>query len=234
MGKMRCLMLILAVAAVAAGAAALPEKEPLAVFQLPPETAPGADTEPDCPVELPMVLRGTGLIVQLLTSYEGPFLEREDGEPVTGAAALMICNPGKDGVEAAEVALTQGGDTLVFYFSWLPPESRILVLEKNGRPYSREPISDCRCLFLRRGPVEVCPGVALTVSGGALTLENRTGGRLNRVTVRYKPYDEEGGFFLGGAARWAETGPLEAGETVTLRPWGFVPGYCRIAAVEAE
>ena len=111
-----------------------------------PETTVPVTSESKETVEFPYVLRGTGLIAEHLAQYEGEFLENDSREPVSGVAALMVYNPGSHGVYQVTVQLLQGDAVLTFEIACLPPHSRVLVLERDARPYSRADVTACECL----------------------------------------------------------------------------------------
>lgn len=207
----------------------MPEDRVLDVFsptEIPAEpemTAPKA-------LEFPIVVTDTGLIVQNMAQYEGPFLEAEDQEPVARVAALMIYNPGSKMITSAELVLTQGGRTLRFFFTCLPPQSRVLVLEKNRQLYSSEPVRSCQCLsFTEEMPQSSSIQVTDSENGLAIVNfydEDKT------VTLYYKQYITDGNFYLGGVTGQTRVEHLAAGENREILAAGYAPGYCRIVAVK--
>ena len=77
-------------------------------------------------------------------------LENDSREPVSGVAALMVYNPGSHGVYQVTVQLLLGDAVLTFEIACLPPHSRVLVLEKDAKPYSRQSVQSCLCLSFSR------------------------------------------------------------------------------------
>lgn len=204
-------------------------------FSEPTVTAAAMMTQPTETVEFPLVLRDTELIVEHLGQYEGPYLEAEDEEPVSGVAALMIYNPGNRYIRSATVLLTQGAKSLVFELSYLPPRSRILVLEKNRESYSGQDVTECRCTALSRESFSKLEDrITVTEEAGQLRVGNLTTGPLTGVTLYYKQYAPEGDFFLGGITCRYEIENLAAGEETTVTPYRYTRGYSRLVAVTAD
>jgi hypothetical protein len=176
------------------------------------------------------VVTGTELIVQNMAQYEGPFLEAEDQEPVAQVAALMIYNPGSKMIASAELVLTQGERNLRFFFTCLPPQSRVLVLEKNRQQYSSEPVHSCQCLsFTEETPQS--SSMQITDSENGLSVVNLYD-EDKTVTVYYKQYISDGDFYLGGVTGQTRVEHLAAGENREILAAGYAPGYCRIVAVK--
>ena len=197
-----------------------------------PETTVPVTSESKETVEFPYVLRGTGLIAEHLAQYEGEFLENDSRKPVSGVAALMVYNPGSHGVYQVTVQLLQGEAVLTFEIACLPPHSRVLVLEKDAKPYSRQSVQSCLCLSFSRENFGVQgEKVSLREENGSLILKNISGKTLPAVVVIYKQYAPQGKFYLGGAVDRCEIGVLEPEESVAVMPYGYAPGYSHVLAI---
>lgn len=206
-----------------------PEDRVINVFS-PVETSVESESTIPKVLEFPVVVSGTELIVQNMAQYEGPFLEAEDQEPVARVAALMIYNPGSKMISSAELVLTQGGRTLRFFFTCLPPQSRVLVLEKNRQLYSSEPVRSCLCVsFTEETPQP--SSIQVTDSENGLAIVNFYN-EDKTVTLYYKQYITEGDFYLGGVTGQTLVEHLAAGESREISAAGYAPGYCRIVAVK--
>lgn len=211
------------------------ENENLPVFSEPSATAAVLATMQQTAVEFPCVLRDTGLIVQHLAQYEGPFLEADTQEQVAGVAALMVYNPGRQSVASAELVLTQGTDTLSFHITFLLPGSKILVLEKNGHPYSKEPVTDCCCLSISTDGFGIAQDkISVMEEKGQLVVKNVTDKDFSAVMLYYKQYAAEGEFFLGGRTCKQEIKALRAGESKAITPYYYAAGHSRVVAVVCE
>lgn len=234
MGKYRYLLYLLVACGVIWGMKREAPREftPPAMTEIP--TTAAATEAPA--VEFPYVLRDTGLIAEGLAGYEGPFPEdgsSEEGAPVADAAALMVMNPGKEGVLSALVTITQGEETLRFYLTYLPPGGRVLVVEKDGKRFSRERVTDCRCLLLDRSFGESAPDIPVTETETGLRVENRTEQTVT-VTVYYKSYYAPDRFYLGGQTRSVTLKELRPGETREFLPPHYAPGSSRVVWTRQE
>lgn len=227
MGKYRflfCLLLVLGVF-LSTG-----RKEPANVAKptQPVETAASAPTERK-KAAFPFVLRDTGLIAERLVSYEGPF--PADDEPVADTAALMVYNPGKEAVLSALISVARGEDILYFFLTDLPPGSRVLVVEKDKKPFPREEVVDCDCLLLERGKLERSQYVTVSETEQGLRVENRSK-EPRAVMIRYKSYYAPDRFYLGGITRSVVLEPLAPGETREILPPHYAPGYSKVVSVK--
>ncbi len=210
------------------------KQENLPVFSPPVQTQTTEKPEDEGTLEFPFVIRGTELIAQCFVQYEGPFLEDEVQEPVTAVAALMVYNPGSHYIKNAQISMQQGGNPLLFEITMLPPGSRVLVLEKNGSPYSSEQVDQCQCLFVDTVLLDAEQGIVITEGTAGLLVDNQTGQPVTNITIYYKQYNDEDGFYLGGYTETKSIGSLAEGEAREVKLYRYVSGYSRVVAVTAE
>lgn len=175
-----------------------------------------------------------GLVAEALTAYNGPFWEDGTGAEVSGVAALMLCNTGSRMIEFAAVTVEQGGRTLHFFVYDLPPGSRCLVAEWLRQSFSEEGIRVCQAGILRWSYQELSrEEVDYLGTDEKLTVVNRTA-RPQNITVRYKRYDKEGDYFLGGMAFSAHFFRIEPQKPKTLTPEYYHAGKARVVSVTVE
>lgn len=208
--------------------------ENLPVFSEPDSTIRESLPEPLGEWEFPYVLRNTGLIAEYLAQYEGPFLEDDVQEPVSGVAALMVYNPGNQYVESVQIALHCGQRELRFSLSHLPPRSRVLVLENSGQPFTEESVTDCSWDAIQYLQQEDRDEICVTEEAGKLVTANRSSGEYASVTLYYKQYSSDGDFFVGGRTYSYSIEMLHAGEERAVVPYRYVTGYSRIVAIICE
>ena len=186
-------------------------------------------------LEFPYVVRGTELIVQKFTQYEGPFPLDGSGEPLAHVAALMIYNPGKDMIADAQILVHQGQETLRFSFTYLPSASRILVLENTGKAYENMPIVSCSCSYITKGNWNLREEtLEIWEDRGHLRVENTSGEALSAVTLYYKQYIADGDFYLGGETWDCTVKDLVPGESREVLPKLYAPGYTKIVSASAR
>lgn len=207
----------------------------LPVFSQPEQTVPVLATESQQDVEFPCVLRTTGLILQNLARYDGLFPEGEEEREVVDAAALMVYNPGNQWIRSVKILLTQSGQDYLFEISWLPPNSRVLVVEKNAQRFPAAPVEHCRCLSLSLSDEPPCTDeIRIAEVQSGLQVENLTGREISRLVLYYKQYISDGDFYLGGYTCQKELTALAAGECREVAAYRYVPGYSRVVAVQDE
>lgn len=217
---------------------ALPGEEQQAEAQAPVFSQPELTSQTSEPgtesVELPCVLGNAGVIVQQLAQYEGSFLENGGEEPVAGTAALVVYNPGKEGIHSARIRLEQGGKTLYFSFTFLPPGSKVLVLEENQAFWSPEPITACECISIAKGEVPSDERLLVEEADGMLAVQNITEDTISSAAIFYKSYDAGSELYVGGRTQVVRLEALEPGEVRKILPYGYAPGYSRVCWIITE
>lgn len=182
-------------------------------------------------LEFPFVVRGTGLIIQNLVNYEGVLIESDSDEPAGEVTALMVYNSSDKMILSAQLQLQQQERELRFSISWLPPHSKLLVLEQQGQAYENTPVNRCDCIDLETRELVVTDIEVLEQPAG-LIVKNLGEMTVRQVLIHYKQYIPQGDFYLGGITKTAELLNLQAGEIRDLLPPGYAPGYSRVVAVE--
>lgn len=207
-------------------------EEPAREVPQPEETVKGTPVTPteQRTVEFPYVIRDAELIAEKLTEYEGSLPGVDN--PVD-AAALMIFNPGKTWVASAVVTLVRGDDVLHFFLTNLPPASRVLVVEKDGKPFAGEPVTACGCLMMERAVYSDADGVVLEEAEGQVLITNGAEEAIS-VRIHYQSYYAPAGFYLGGVDRWMLLENLQPGEERKFLPPFYAPGYTKVIWIEKE
>lgn len=185
---------------------------------------------------LPVRVPGTGLEIQALVQYEGPYWEDGTGDHVHNVAALMLYNPTQTDIVSAEVVLMRQEQAYTFTFSCLPAGERLLVPEKNRQPYFRGEVTGCRCTELITGALTPeDPTVTLRQSGmSGIVLENQTRRELETVRLYYKLYLSEEQMYVGGTTYEITAQDLPAGGRQEVTPDKFVWGYSAVVSIWTE
>ena len=174
------------------------------------------------------------LVVEELIAYSGAFWEDGSGKTVSNVAALMVANTGSRMMEFGVITLEQGGRLLHFFVYDLPPGSRCLVAERLRHPYSEKAVRACDVGILQWGYPEMSrEEVNYVGTDERLTVVNRTA-RPRDILVRYKRYDPEGDYFLGGMAFSAHFFAAEPQIPKTLTPEHYHAGQARVVSVTTE
>ena len=187
----------------------------------------------DPAVSFPCAL-GEDLVAEALVSYDGAFWEDGSGEEVSGVAALMVANTGARMIEFGAITVEQGERQLHFFIYDLPPGTRCLVAERLRGTFSREQARGCRLERIRWSYQELSRSQADYVgTDERLTVVNRTSNTRD-VLVRYKRYDQEGEYFVGGMAFSAHFFGAEPQIPKMQTPEHYHAGKARVVSVSIE
>lgn len=191
-----------------------------------------ASSEPVVPeklISLPYAIKGTQLVVQGVTGYEGAYMEDGSNEEVVDVAALILKNNGAM-VREAEITIYAADQQFTFYATMIPAHSELLVLEKDKKIWqthrvvsvegwaSDEPTTDVSLRIIEEGL-------------GTLKLTNTTNEMLDQLTVYHKGWSEETGMYLGGITYETLVDRIAPGETLYLCPRFYASGSSRVIKI---
>ena len=134
-------------------------------------------------------------------------------------------------LEDVEVTLVTDGNDLVFSGTYLPAGERTMILAQKKATYTNQKIRKAEVRF---DVVETPPVQDIAVAeweGTGLRLVNTGSDTVSDITVLYKTYYKEMGFYLGGLTNQAYAGSLEAGEDTILPLSNYASGYSRVLLV---
>ena len=187
------------------------------------------------PLAFPLELESSSLVIEEMLRYQGAFWEDGSGRQVEDAAGLMLYNPTDRLIEFAAFALEENGKTLYFFVHHLPPESRCLVLEKNGQTCDPEQVTKCRELSIRWSHQELSrEQIDYVGLGPIMTIVNRDPRELSHVVVRYKRYVPGGDYYLGGTVFTVHLFGLRTEERRTIQPEYYETTDARIVGIEIK
>lgn len=188
------------------------------------------------PAGFPYKLEYTSLVAQKLIAYEGVYLEDGSEEAVTDVAALILENTGTIGVEYVQIVLQQNGRELSFDGTYIPPKSRVLLLEENKQPYSPAPVTACRCRTVIPGVFDRAERtVSIREIGlGTLEVTNLSEQDLEGIHIFYKHHEGENDLYVGGITYSTVIPDLAPGETRSVTPYRYASGYAQVVAVVPE
>lgn len=202
------------------------------------QTEPTQPSRTDGPEEgqggvLPYAFRYTPLVARRLAAYDGPSVEDGADRYLEGAAALVLENTGNTGIEFVQIVLTQQGQKLVFDATYIPPQGTVLIVEKNGTPYSGEAVEAGHCRTLVPGTFDWEKERVRVEERdlGSLAVTNLTDQPISCTRVFYKQHDGEEDVYIGGITYSAVLTDLMPGETRVITPYRYACGYCGIVAV---
>lgn len=184
----------------------------------------------------PFALEYTSLVAQKLIAYEGTYLEDGSEEAVTNVAALILENTGTIGIEYAQIILVQNGRELSFDATYIPPKSKIMLLEEFKQPYSDADVTACRCRTVIPGVFDRAQRTVSIQETGMCTLEvtNLTDETLSGIRIFYKHHEGANDLYVGGITYSTVIPALEPGETRSVTPYRYASGYAQVVAVVPE
>ena len=189
-----------------------------------------ASTHPDSILQFPCMVEGTELRALQLASYEGIFLEDTSDREVVNTAALVLENSGSF-LKTGAVVLEIEDARLVFELFDLPPEGRVLVLEKDGNPFVTGELTGCYGWELEWYPEDMGHITAEDAGGMCLAVTNQTDSVIPVARVCYRMQDPGSGMFLGGISRSIEIRDLWPGERRVITPPYYASGSSKILYV---
>jgi len=204
-----------------------PATPPIFSHTVPPEIT----QTPAKSLEFPVVLGNAGLIVTDIVSFEGILPGEKEEIYEVDVAALLVYNPRNTGIVSATITLTRGKEIFCFDLEYLPGGSKALVLERNAKYIGEGTFDRCECSCFERDDFGTnISALQITEQNGYLTAQNLSDAPLQGVTVYYKQYTPDDGFYVGKAMS-VRFGPLLPGESQTRHAYGLTEDYSRIAAV---
>lgn len=180
---------------------------------------------------LPLEVEDTPMIAVELVAYDGPFWEDGSGEKVAGVCALVIENTGGTMICQGEVALQTRDSVLEFSFSWLPPDAKILVPERNRASAGVYMLSGCSGWCMTMYPENTGAVTVYEQGMGQLAFVNHSTQIIERVEAVFKSWDPEAQMYIGGSACTVYVDRLLPGEERPTLPWRYVSGYSKVVCV---
>lgn len=184
----------------------------------------------------PFSISGTPLIAENIVKYDGTFLEDDSGRELREAAAIMLCNTGKSGIQQAEVEIFQGERRLVFHVTQIPPQASVLVLEMSGQCFAGEELTGCSGWAQEGQSGWDTERYIRTedVAMGSVEITNITDSALRNICIYYKTVYAEGAFYLGGITYSVKIDYLSPGQTTRISPEHYACGSSSILRIEFE
>lgn len=177
---------------------------------------------------------GNDIWIEMVTGYEGLYPEDESMEPVADAAAILLYNGGDKMLKDLEITLVTDGGDLVFSGTYLPAGERTMILAQEKAVYTKQKVFKAEAKF---EVLETPPAQAIAFAdweGKGLRLVNTGLDTVRDITVFYKTYYKELGFYFGGLTYQAYAGSLDAGEETILPLPNYASGYSRVLLVVSE
>lgn len=182
----------------------------------------GCGKEPAEPVEsadLAAFEAETGLRIDGIASYSGPYFEDGSDEPVENVAQLTLTNTGDKDYQLVYLHLTDSeGNEYSFKLTSLMHGGSMIALEENRAAYAEgaviASVTAENEVYFAEGTGMHPEAAALLVDGNSVTVWNQSGAELTNFRAYYKNYD--GDVARGGITYTLSVPQLPAGEKATV------------------
>lgn len=191
------------------------------------------ETEPPA-LKFPYSIPGTDLVITMINSYNGIFLEDGTDAEVSGISVIVVENRGKTPVEYANITLDQSGRELQFKATAIPAGASIVVQEVSAESYSSADYLSCIADVALLESFEMSSSLVKVEEGedGSLTVTNLGDETIPCVRIFYKfCMDKEGKIYVGGITYNAKITDLQPGVPQVVAPSHYAAGASEIMMV---
>ena len=187
-------------------------------------------------IHLPASVPGTAMIAQRVSAYDGPFLEDGSDREVFEIASLLVYNSGSKELLTARITLQYPEGEYIFVGDNIPPNSWILLLEQEEKPYRRDdPIACTGRQTVRLDEGESAPSILVEDTAFGMRVCNQGGETLRNICISYKGWLSSPeiylGVYLGGITYCTVIPQLEPGQCISLQPDHYAPGYSKVVSI---
>ena len=183
-------------------------------------------------ITLPVGVPGTALVAQRLSAYDGPFLEDSSDWEVFGIAALLVYNGGSKELQSARIELTFPDGVYTFAGDHIPPDSWVMLLEQNRKPYRQDsPIACAGSQTVSMENCEMIPQIQIEDTTYGMVVWNSGNEIIKDVCIYYKGWLSSPEIYLGGITYCTVIPKLQPGQRVQLQPYHYAPGYSKVVAI---
>lgn len=184
-------------------------------------------------VSFPYNISCTSLVVENISSYDGPFYEDGSGREVLNTAAILLRNTGKEMVPYAHIILRTESTSYIFDGYMIPPGAAVLIPEKYALPFIyQEQIISCfgwSTILPQSDAYEID---IEEVGAGELRITNLSGSEISNLTLYHRTYLWENDLYIGGTVFVSRIDRIAIGETVDFTPQNYASGYSKVVYYE--
>ena len=193
--------------------------------------APAMILEPE-EIQFPYAIPNTGLIIQSMTGYDGPFLEDGTDREVVNTAALSVHNTSDVLLESVKINLNWAGGIYTFSGSYLPANGTAVLLEQNAQQCQFIQFTHCAATQTTAQFPPIDNDITVTEQAmGTVILTNTTEDTICGVTIYYKTWLYTENMYIGGITYAMDIADLQPGQTVCLYPEHYAVGYSKVTCI---
>ena len=183
----------------------------------------------------PYKVQDFDIILEKISAYEGPFLEDGTDDEVVDIAALHIYNGSDKLLSNVFVELFWQSGSYIFEGKNIPPNSTVLLLEKNRSVYAENTYIHCLSWCKISGGFNIQDYISVSEIGlGTITVTNLTNNAFYNVNLYHKIWLTPPDIYVGGITYHTIISRLLPNETITLKPYHYAAGYSKIVFVTVD
>ncbi len=193
-----------------------------------PETQPEA-TEPQ-PIILP-----DDLVIHHISGYAGIYMEDGSDEVVSDVMMIVLENTSDDDLQLARISIAYPEYTAEFEVTNIPSGEKVVALEKNRRPATREEYLSVQVknvVFYSKAMVLQENRIRITGSNGSLEVENISGEDITGDIFIYYKNSAPDLLYGGITYRVSVKGGLAAGEKTNIIAGHYTVNGSRLLLVD--
>lgn len=185
------------------------------------------DRLPALDICLPYTLSDSGVVLEAMCLYDGPFQEDGSHDEVFSVGALILKNTSNQIIRSIEVKLGRGAETYIFRGEMIPPQSRVLIPERNRQTVLYTNFEQCAySLNIASDPLDTVR--IMTEEPDRIFLTNEADKKVLQVIMYHKTYLPEEDLYIGGWAYITYIPVIYSGQTLEIRPEYYITSNSRI------
>lgn len=185
------------------------------------------DSLPVLDICLPYMLSDSGVVLEAMCLYDGPFQEDGSHDEVFSVGSLILKNISDQTIRSIEIKLSRGAEEYVFIGKMIPPQSRVLIPERNRQTVLYNNFEQCAYAFtISSDPLDSI--LIMIEEPDRIFLKNEAGKKILRVTMYHKTYLPEEDLYIGGAVYETKIPVIYPGQIIELRPEYYITSNSRI------
>lgn len=184
-----------------------------------------------CYLTLPVHIGQSGVVLESLQKYDGPYFEDGTNGYVQGIASAVFINAGSKCLESAFIEVCLEGDSYIFEVTMLPPGMRVLVLERDKSVFLYGSVTSCT---ISDRYIESVADEQLFVENlqdGSCRLKNVSCFEISELSVFHKRWSEETEMYLGGISYKTYIMNFQSGDELVIKSGHTFPGNSKIVCI---
>ncbi len=183
-------------------------------------------------LELPYRIEDTGVVLNCITGYDGPFLEDRSSDTVTNVAVAMLYNSSGSFLDSVVIDLSTNQNSYHFEATMVPPGAYVAVQDLNRCQWDSGKILNCTGRARNHIKETIIPGDVEIIAqkNDSFCVINHYNKPVS-VTIYHKTWQHDMQAYIGGITYKTVINNLQAGDSLVIRP-EFFTANSRIIRIE--